>query len=253
MKIRLIRHATLLVIYHGKTILVDPMLSGAGTMPPVVNSANERLNPLVNLPHDSVNFTAIDAVLLTHTHRDHFDDQAAAILPKHVPVFCQPEDQAKLQELGFTGVTSITDRYLWQGIQFFRTGGQHGTGEIGQKMGPVSGYSLQADDEPCLYIAGDTIWCQPVAQAITAYNPDYIILFGGEARFNEGQPITMGKYDIDQVAIHAPLAQIAVVHMEAFNHCLLLRDELKTYLQKQGMQERVLVPDDGEWFFHVSY
>ncbi|QJW48774.1 MBL fold metallo-hydrolase [bacterium BFN5] len=208
---------------------------------------------MVDVPHDCVNFTDMDAVLLTHIHRDHFDDQAAAILPKNLPVFCQPEDQVKLRELEFTDVIAITDRFEWQGIQLFRTGGQHGTGEIGQKMGPVSGYSLKASDEPCLYIAGDTIWCQPVAQALAAYNPDYIILFGGEARFNEGQPITMGKHDIEQVAIHAPLAQIAVVHMEAFNHCLLQRDELKNYLQTQGLQERVSVPDDGEWFIHACY
>ncbi|QJW48740.1 hypothetical protein HA075_25815 [bacterium BFN5] len=57
MKARLIRHATILLIYHGKTILVDPMLSAAGTMSPVVNSANGRLNPLVDVPHDCVNFT----------------------------------------------------------------------------------------------------------------------------------------------------------------------------------------------------
>ena len=41
-------------------------------------------------------------------------------------------------------------------IRFERTGGQHGDGEIGRKMAPVSGFVLSAQDEPLLYLAGDT-------------------------------------------------------------------------------------------------
>jgi hypothetical protein len=47
-----------------------------------------------------------------------------------------------------------------------RTGGRHGTGEIGEKMGPVSGYVLRGPGEPVVYIAGDTVWCPEVAAAL---------------------------------------------------------------------------------------
>jgi L-ascorbate metabolism protein UlaG (beta-lactamase superfamily) len=42
MRIRLIRHATLLLEYAGHTLLVDPMLDDAGTRPPIQNSPNPK-------------------------------------------------------------------------------------------------------------------------------------------------------------------------------------------------------------------
>ena len=34
--------------------------------------------------------------------------------------------------------------------------------------------------------------------------------------------------------------------MEAVNHCLLSRAELRDYTAEQGIQQNVLVPEDGE-------
>jgi hypothetical protein len=36
------------------------------------------------------------------------------------------------------------------------------------------------------------------------------------------------------------------VHMEAINHCLLTRDELREKLQSEGLLGRVEIPADGE-------
>ena len=125
MKIQLLRHATLLLEFGGKTLLVDPMLSEQAAMPPIINSANDRRNPLTPLTAPANYLEILDAVLLTHTHRDHFDDAAAQLLPKNKPVLCQPADEAKLKELGFAAVLPIDDALVWGGIQLKRTGGQH--------------------------------------------------------------------------------------------------------------------------------
>jgi hypothetical protein len=34
--------------------------------------------------------------------------------------------------------------------------------------------------------------------------------------------------------------------MEAINHCLLTRAELRAYTLEQGIADRVLIPEDGE-------
>jgi L-ascorbate metabolism protein UlaG (beta-lactamase superfamily) len=83
MNVQLIRHATLLLHIGGLNLLVDPMLSVQGANPPIINTANDRRNPLVDLPFPLEDLLAqpIDAVLITHTHRDHFDEQAAEALP----------------------------------------------------------------------------------------------------------------------------------------------------------------------------
>lgn len=240
------RHATLLVTMSGKKLLVDPMLSPAGAMPPIRNSSNQHRNPLVELPSKLDLQDDVDAVLLTHTHSDHFDEEAMRQIPKRKLMICQPEDEERLRGLGFLAVRSVQDRFYWEKIMIHRTGGQHGTGEIGVEMAPVSGYVIKAEEEPSLYIAGDTIYCQEVSSALTQYQPDVIVVNAGGARFINGDPITMTAQDVVSVCRKAQTATIIAVHMEAINHCLVLRKDLARYLQQEGFIKQVLIPQDGE-------
>lgn len=249
MKIQLLRHATLVIKMNGKILLVDPMLSPAEAMPPIVNSTNERRNPLVEIVYPQDLLQQIDAVLLTHLHRDHFDDAAAQVLPKDKLVFCQPEDEMRLKELGFFRINPIQDQSCWEGITIARTKGQHGTGEIGEKMAPVSGYILQSEGEPILYLAGDTIYCSEVESALQNYHPHVAVVNAGAAQFSTGDPITMTAQDVASVCRFEPRTAVVAVHMEAINHCLLSREELQIYLAECKLSERVLIPADGEVLF----
>jgi hypothetical protein len=69
--VRLIRHATLLIQFGNKKILVDPMLSAKNEMDPVVNAGNDIRIPMVDLPFNIQELTKIlkdvDAVFITHT------------------------------------------------------------------------------------------------------------------------------------------------------------------------------------------
>jgi L-ascorbate metabolism protein UlaG (beta-lactamase superfamily) len=184
---------------------------------------------------------------VTHTHRDHLDDAAVATLPKQLPLFCQPEDEAKLSERGFRNVRAVKESEVWNGIRLTRTGGKHGTGEMAQKMGPVSGFVLQSEGEPVLYIAGDSVWCPEVGEALARHKPDVTIVNAGGARLLTGGPITMTGPDIEQVLLQSPQTRVVAVHMEAWNHCMLSRAELRRYVEDRGISQRVHIPDDGEW------
>jgi Predicted Zn-dependent hydrolases of the beta-lactamase fold len=118
MRIQLVRHATLLLNIKNKRILVDPMLSSSGTMDAIPDVYNSSKNPLVNLPIDPEILVNVDAVLITYTHRDHFDETAAQLIPKNIPVLCQPTDKEKIEAKGFLKVTSIEEAYTWEGIKF---------------------------------------------------------------------------------------------------------------------------------------
>ncbi|RNB60813.1 MBL fold metallo-hydrolase [Brevibacillus gelatini] len=247
MQIQLVRHATLKVTYSGRTFLVDPMLSAAGELSAVPNTPNQRANPLVELPFSTeAVLDGVEAVLVTHTHRDHLDEKALRLLPADLPVFCQLPDRDMLHQQGFSHVTAIESEQEWQGIRLYRTGGRHGTGEIGERMGPVSGFVLQAPGEPTLYVAGDTVWCAEVEEAIRRFAPDVIVVFAGAARFLTGDPITMTGEDIALVAAASPDSHLFVAHMETWNHCLLSRAELHAFLAERKLQDRVRVPADGE-------
>ncbi|WP_378956226.1 MBL fold metallo-hydrolase [Pelosinus sp. sgz500959] len=245
MEVQLLRHATLLVSINGKKLLVDPMLGEAGVMPPIVNSPNSQRNPLVELTLQ-LDWQDIDGVLLTHTHRDHFDDAAAEQLPRNIEILCQPEDEEKLKKLGFLRIHPIMDEFFWEGITIHRTAGQHGTGEIATQMAPVSGYVLESKGEPSLYIAGDTIYFQEITKIINTYQPNIIVVNAGGARFNIGDPITMTAEDVAAVCQAASTSKIIAVHMEAINHCLVSRADLRNHLKEEGLMDHVLIPMDGE-------
>lgn len=248
MRLRLIRHATLIVEYGGRTLLVDPMLSEAGTQPPIENSPNQRPNPLVPLPVSTEELLqGVEAVLVTHTHRDHWDAVAAEQIPKTLPILGQPEDEEKFRTQGFADVHSINQAYKWNGITITRTAGQHGTGEIGRQMAPVSGFVFETQGEPSFYIAGDTVWCLEVAEAIRAFQPRVTVVNTGAAQFLQGDPITMTAECVITVCRSAPNAQIVAVHMEAINHCLLTRADLAFQLEAARVIQQVAIPNDGDW------
>jgi L-ascorbate metabolism protein UlaG (beta-lactamase superfamily) len=244
----LIRHATLVLEYGGKRLLVDPMLGEQGSAPPIENSPNQRPNPLVPLPVPAPELVAnVDAVLVTHMHEDHFDSTAAAALPRSLPLACQPEDAEELRGMGFSDVRPVKDQIDLLGITVARTAGQHGTGEIAEAMAPVSGFVLSASGEPTLYIAGDTIWCDEVRDALARHSPGVVVVNAGGARFNEGDPITMTPDDVIAVTEATPDETVVVaVHMDAINHCVVGRADLRAALSDAGLLEsRVLVPDDA--------
>lgn len=246
MNIQLLRHATLLLEFGGITLLVDPMLSDKESMPPIVNSSNDRRNPLVDLVAPADYLQKLNAILLTHTHRDHFDDAAAEKLPKNIPILCQPADKVKLMDLGFEIVIPVEKETLWQGIEISRTEGQHGTEEIGKMMAPVSGYVLKSANEPALYIAGDTIYCPEVEQALKQYHPDIVVINGGGAKFNVGDPITMTTADAEKVLRFAPAAKLIVIHLNAINHCEITREDFYKFFTERQLLQRVFIPADGE-------
>ena len=228
--VRLVRHATLQLEAGGRRLLVDPMLDPAGARGPVANTANDRRNPLVELPEPAEAIVAwADAVLVTHLHADHLDDTAVALIGDRLPVFGQPEDIATLRERGLTQAREMDEIVA-------RTGGRHGTGEIADMLAPVSGFVIDG-----IYVAGDTVWCDEVAEAIATHRPHTIVVNAGGARFTEGDPITMTAQDVLAVRAAAPEATLIAVHLEAINHCLQTRADLAAATAGAN----VLIPADG--------
>lgn len=246
-RMQLIRHATCRIHYGGRVLLVDPMLSDPGVMPPITRSPNPRPNPLVplSMAADTV-LTGVGAILVTHTHADHWDAAATTLVAKNTTLFIQPGDAARFAEWGFASARPIDPSISWNGIQISRTGGQHGRGDVGQRMAPVSGYVLSSAGSPTVYVAGDTVWCPEVESAIQTHKPDVVIVNAGAAQFLEGGPITMAVDDVLHVCQAAPRAKVIAVHMEAINHCVLTRAALREALNKSPSKPAVLIPRDGE-------
>jgi L-ascorbate metabolism protein UlaG (beta-lactamase superfamily) len=250
MKIHFWRHATFLLEVNSLRILIDPMLSKKEALDPVANSRNVQRIPMTALPFSDVTLkdeiTHLDAVVVTHLHRDHWDTAAQELIPKNFPLICQPTDIETLEKQGFSTLMPVGTSINFGGLKINRTGGQHGTGDIGKKMGLVSGFVIDHSDQR-LYIAGDTIWCAEVEEALKLFKPTCIILNAGAAQFEQGDPITMTAEDIIEVSnLAIPPAKIIVVHMDTVNHCRLTREELRKTLAEKNLLHRFIVPEDGE-------
>jgi len=253
-KVQQIRNATIKVKYAGSTFLIDPMLAKKGTYPGFEGTYNSELrNPLVELPMPLSDVMKADAIIVTHTHLDHWDDAAKQSLPKSLPLFAQNEaDAQSIRKDGFTNVRVLTKDTLFNGTRISPTGGQHGDDKTiaaaGELLGQVMGVVLQRQGHKTVYIAGDTVWNSQVEGAIKQYQPDVIILNTGYARIQglDGS-IIMGKEDLYRAYQAAPRAKVIGSHMEAVNHGMQTRKELRDYIQEKGMDpKRVLVPADGE-------
>jgi L-ascorbate metabolism protein UlaG (beta-lactamase superfamily) len=249
MRFRLLRHATLLLEIAGKKILVDPMLSKKDALDPVKNAANSIRIPMVDMPIDETALNellkGIDLVLVTHTHRDHWDVAAQQMIAKDKLIICQASDETIIKGQGFTNVQPIGKSFTWNGMLFYRTNGQHGTGETAKAMGKVSGYVVEYGKQR-LYIAGDTIWCSDVEEAINEYHPDHIIVNGGGAQFIEGGPITITTDDLVQLSEFSP-ARISVVHLDTVNHCIQRRSDFRKVTATNHLGDRIFIPEDGNW------
>jgi L-ascorbate metabolism protein UlaG (beta-lactamase superfamily) len=232
-RLTLVRNAAVLLELAGRRILVDPMLDDAGARPPIEGTANPVPNPTAPLPFPAEQVVArIDGVLVTHRHRDHLDATAEELLPRDVPVFCQPEDEVALRELGLDA-RAVDDVLEWDGIRITRTPARHGSGRMAELLAPVSGFVL--DD---LYLAGDTVWYEGVEETIARHRPRVAVVNAGGAEFAEGGLIVMGADDVREVVARVPT--VVAVHLEALNHCFLTRAALAAAVPG------VLIPRDGE-------
>ena len=253
-----IRNATGRLNYAGKTFLIDPMLAEKGRYAGFEGTLNSHLrNPLVELPMKAEDtFKDIDAIILTHTHEDHWDEVAQKILPKSIKIFVQHErDGDLLKAQGFTNITSLSleKPVEFEGIILNKTGGSHGTTEmyavpqLAEILDEAMGVIFQAKGHTTVYLVGDTVWTAEVNKAINRYKPDVMIMNTGDARTlafpNDG--IIMGLQDVAHARQMLPNTKLITVHMDAVNHMSVYRKDLRQFVQANKL-ENVVIPEDGE-------
>lgn len=246
-----IRHGSHILEFKGKKFLVDPVFAELGTMPSMPKARTKAKNPLIPMPFGFKFVNTLDAVLLTHTHFDHFDDKAIEILPKSLPIICRSHDVKKVSKSGFTNIIAIDKSdVIFNDVHIKTVGGKHGVGLAGMLMGKTTGFILSDASgdasEPKTYIIGDSIWCDEVETTLKKEQPDVIIAFAGAAVLPFGKNITMATGDIHELASASKNAKLIAIHMDTWSHCFLTKDILKDFIKDKTYKNRIMIPNEGD-------
>ena len=256
MKLKQIRNATMIITYAGKRFLIDPFLAPKGTYPPFPTGINEHLNvPTVDLPLSMEEILDVDAVIVTHIHLDHFDPAAMEIIPKNMIIFAQNDDEARqIKEAGFKNVEVLKEEgILFGDIKLIKTPAKHYSDEsiveLYRQLNTADescGVIFNHSEEKSLYIMGDTVWYDGIKNVLDKYTPDVIAINAGNAQFVDGRYLIMSKEDFFEAIKAAPNAKFLATHMEAVNHLMVSRKDLREYAEENGFSNRLSIPADGE-------
>ncbi len=255
MKITQVRNATVIVEYMSKKFLIDPWLMPKNYMPGFETAVNSEVRqPRVELPFDIEKIIDVDAVIVTHIHPDHWDEFAEKSLKKDIKIFVQSQiDQVYLNKKGFTNVEVLNKNGTsYENIMLYKTDTQHGKREIVKPLCisigmpyDAMGIIFKSGSEKTLYVAGDTIWCQEIKDALDKYNPDIIIVNACAATVLNGERLIMNIDDLREVMKNAPGSTIIASHMDTVSHQTITRNDLKEFVKKESIKN-FLIPNDGE-------
>jgi L-ascorbate metabolism protein UlaG (beta-lactamase superfamily) len=193
---------------------------------------------------------AVDAVLLTHDHHyDNLDHAGRAFLPSAGRVLTTV---AAAERLGGNAVGLAP----WQSttlpgpeggvITVTATPCRHGPAHADR--GPVIGFLLQVGDGQSVYLSGDTVWYEGVAQVAERVRPRTVVLFLGAATVDAVGPFPLTLTADEAVTAARAFGDAVVVplHFEGWAHFREGRAEVAEAFARAGLSARLRWPITGE-------
>jgi L-ascorbate metabolism protein UlaG (beta-lactamase superfamily) len=247
LKITLIGGPTALIEIGGFRFLTDPTFDEPGDyrLPHVTLTKTSR--PALAL----ADIGSIDAVLLSHDqHADNLDNSGRALLSKAPRVFTTVVGAkrlgGKVEGLAPWQVATLTKPDGGE-LQITATPARHGPAGIEPFAGDVIGFVLSLSDRQTrpLYITGDTVWYDGVAEVARRFRAGIVLLFAGSAQTRGPFHLTMDTNDAIETAQAFPDALIVPVHYEGWAHFKQGADDLKKTFDTLGFGSRLRLLEAG--------
>jgi L-ascorbate metabolism protein UlaG (beta-lactamase superfamily) len=219
--VRFIGTATVLIRYGGMTILTDPNFLHKGEHVQLgYGLTSERLtDPAISIK----DLPAVDMVVLSHFHGDHFDQLVQDKLPRTIPIVTTPQSSLALENLGFTqrhALRTWDTLTVNKGDTTLRVSampGRHGPPVLAGLLPAVMGSMLEFSRngravDYRIYITGDTLMVDDLRDIPKRYpDIDLALLHLGGTRILGVMKVTMdGKDGVRMMQLVAPQHAIPI-------------------------------------------
>jgi L-ascorbate metabolism protein UlaG (beta-lactamase superfamily) len=232
--------------YAGLTVLTDPTFDPAGDFV----SPNSTLRKLAGPAVTAESLGAIDLVLLSHDqHADNLDLSGRALLPDAGLVLSTPDAPQRIEH--------VTGMAPWESHTITTPDGgtvvvtavpaRHGPEGCERLTGLVTGFLLQSDGWPTVYVTGDNASLDHAADIAARFPGTGIVLaFAGAGDVGLwDRPLTLDSAGVAALAALFPSAVVAVAHCEDWEHFREGPDDVRRAVERAGVADRVIVLERG--------
>ncbi|MBB6403749.1 MBL fold metallo-hydrolase [Arthrobacter sp. AZCC_0090] len=238
---------TILVRYAGLNLLTDPTFDAPGDYPV---GAGRSLVKLTGPAVAAEDLGRIDVVLLSHDqHADNLDNSGRELLNDAGMILSTAEAASRIH--GVRGLRPW-EHVTVQGdapVAVTAVPALHGPSGAEAVTGEVTGFVLEAEGWPTVYVSGDNASLELAAEISLRFPTTTLaVVFAGAARtpLFGGAPLTLTSQDVVELAGLFPLATVVPVHTEGWVHFTEGPDIVKQRMGDAGLAARLAVLPIGE-------
>lgn len=235
----LIGGPTVLIELGGFRLLTDPTFDHPGRYAAGTITLEKHNAPALG----PAALGMIDAVLLSHDqHFDNLDHAGRAFLPRAGATFTTESGAARLGPPARGLRPWETAELEGAGRRLFVTAtpARHGPPGIEPITGDVIGFAVGVERPgDAIYVTGDTVWYEGVADVAKRFSPRLVVIFAGAAKPRGPFHVTMDNNDAIETAHAFPDARIVAVHNDGWAHFTETEHDLARAFATLGLAERL--------------
>jgi L-ascorbate metabolism protein UlaG (beta-lactamase superfamily) len=240
----LIGGPTVLIEVDGFRLLTDPTFDPPGDYQLPYVKLTKTNGPALSVQ----DIGAVDAVLLSHDqHSDNLDHAGRDLLPRAGRVLTTEVGAKRLggnaQALAPWQSTELSAD--GRRLRVTATPARHGPAGIEPMAGDVVGFVVESAGSPAIYVTGDTVWYDGVAEVAQHFKIGIVLLFAGAAQTRGPFHLTMDNNDAIETAHTFADAAIVPVHCDSWAHFKQSREDLVKAFNALGFGARLRLLEPG--------